>query len=99
VDPSDLTIATRSNGEVRQQAPTRERLFSVEQLIGYISTVMTLEPGDVILTGTPAGVGELKPGDRMEVGIEEIGTLTDTVVEGRASSLRPDVVVYLKRGG
>lgn len=82
VDPGDLTIVTRSNGDARQQAPAREMLFSVEQLIGHISTVMTLGPGDVILTGTPAGVGELKPGDRIEVKTEKIGTLTNTVVEG-----------------
>ncbi len=82
VDPSDLTIRTRLNGEVRQEASTSEKVFSVEQLISYISRVMTLEAGDVILTGTPAGVGELKPGNRVEVEIEGIGTLTNTVVEG-----------------
>lgn len=82
VDPRDLTIRTRLNGEVRQEASTSEKVFSVEQLISYISRVMTLEAGDVILTGTPAGVGELKPGNRVEVEIEGIGTLTNTVVEG-----------------
>jgi len=82
VDPSDLTIRTRLNGEVRQEAPTSEMIFPVEQLISYVSAVMTLEAGDVILTGTPAGVGQLKPGDRIEVEIEGIGTLTNTVVEG-----------------
>jgi 2-keto-4-pentenoate hydratase/2-oxohepta-3-ene-1,7-dioic acid hydratase in catechol pathway len=81
VDPSDLMIRTRLNGEVRQEASTSEMVFSVERLISYISAVMTLEAGDVILTGTPAGVGELKPGDRIEVEIESVGTLTNTVVE------------------
>lgn len=81
VDPTDLTIRTRLNGEVRQEAATSEMIFSVEQLVSFISVVMTLEAGDVILTGTPAGVGELKPGDRIEVEIEGIGTLANTVVE------------------
>lgn len=81
VDPSDLTIRTRLNGEVRQEASTSEMVFSAERLVSYISAVMTLEAGDVILTGTPAGVGELKPGDRIEVQIEGIGTLTNIVVE------------------
>ena len=82
IDPSNLTIRTRLNGEVRQEASTNEMVFSVEHLISHISAVMTLEAGDVIVTGTPAGVGELRPGDRIEVEIEGIGTLTNTVVEG-----------------
>jgi 2-keto-4-pentenoate hydratase/2-oxohepta-3-ene-1,7-dioic acid hydratase in catechol pathway len=81
VDPGELTICTRLNGEVRQEASTSEMVFSPEQLISYVSAVMTLEAGDVILTGTPAGVGELRPGDRVEVAIEGIGILTNTVVE------------------
>jgi 2-keto-4-pentenoate hydratase/2-oxohepta-3-ene-1,7-dioic acid hydratase in catechol pathway len=81
-DPSNLMVRTRLNGELRQEASTSEMVFSVEQLISYISVVMTLEAGDVILTGTPAGVGELQPGDRIEVEIEGIGTLTNTVVKG-----------------
>ncbi len=81
-DPRDLTIRTRLNGEVRQEASTKEMVFSVEQLIDHISRVMTLEAGDVILTGTPAGVGELEPGDRIEVEIESIGTLANAVVGG-----------------
>jgi 2-keto-4-pentenoate hydratase/2-oxohepta-3-ene-1,7-dioic acid hydratase in catechol pathway len=82
VDPGGLSIRTRLNGELRQEASTSEMILSVEQLISHISEVMTLEPGDVVLTGTPAGVGELKPGDRIEVEVEGIGTLTNTVVEG-----------------
>ena len=57
-------------------------IFPVEELISHISAVMTLEAGDVILTGTPAGVGELRPGDRVEVGIAGIGMLANTVVSG-----------------
>jgi 2-keto-4-pentenoate hydratase/2-oxohepta-3-ene-1,7-dioic acid hydratase in catechol pathway len=80
LEPDDLTIRTRLNGVVRQQDSTRKMIFSVEELISHISAVMTLEAGDVILTGTPAGVGELKPGDRVEVEIEGIGTLANSVV-------------------
>ena len=79
VDPADLMIRTRLNGELRQEASTSEMIFPVETLIGSISDVMTLESGDVILTGTPAGVGELRPGDVVEVEIEGIGTLTNPV--------------------
>jgi 2-keto-4-pentenoate hydratase/2-oxohepta-3-ene-1,7-dioic acid hydratase in catechol pathway len=56
-------------------------IFPVDVLVSYISQVMTLEPGDVVLTGTPAGVGELQPGDLVEVEIEGVGTLTNPVVE------------------
>ncbi len=82
IDPGDLRMLTRVNGEVRQKASTSEMFFSVEQLVSHVSAVMTLEAGDVILTGTPAGVGELKPGDTVEVEIEGIGTLANTVVHG-----------------
>ncbi|HKZ69119.1 MAG TPA: fumarylacetoacetate hydrolase family protein, partial [Anaerolineales bacterium] len=79
VDPADVVITCTVNGQVRQMTSTREMVFSVPQLIAFISSVMTLEPGDVILTGTPAGVGPLTPGDRVEINIEGIGTLTNTV--------------------
>jgi 2-keto-4-pentenoate hydratase/2-oxohepta-3-ene-1,7-dioic acid hydratase in catechol pathway len=79
VDPADVVITCTVNGQVRQMTSTREMVFSVPQLIAFISSVMTLEPGDVILTGTPAGVGPLTPGDRVEIDIEGIGTLTNTV--------------------
>jgi len=58
---------------------TREMIFSVEQLMMYISSIMTLEPGDLILTGTPAGVGLLQPGDQVSVHIDGIGTLVNPV--------------------
>ena len=80
LDPAHLTIQTRVNGEIRQNASTADMVFSVAELIAYISQVMTLEPGDVILTGTPAGVGPLQPGDVVEVEIEGIGTLRNPVV-------------------
>lgn len=80
LDPAHLAIRTWVNGEIRQSAFTADMVFSVAELIAYISQVMTLEPGDVILTGTPAGVGPLQPGDVVEVEIEGIGTLRNPVV-------------------
>lgn len=80
LDPAHLAIRTWVNGEIRQSASTADMVFSVAELIAYISQVMTLEPGDVILTGTPAGVGPLQPGDVVEVEIEGIGTLRNPVV-------------------
>jgi 2-keto-4-pentenoate hydratase/2-oxohepta-3-ene-1,7-dioic acid hydratase in catechol pathway len=78
--PDDLGIESRVNGQVRQQSRTRQMIFPIAELIRYISQVMTLEPGDVILTGTPAGVGPLQRGDRVEVEIEGIGVLANPVV-------------------
>jgi 2-keto-4-pentenoate hydratase/2-oxohepta-3-ene-1,7-dioic acid hydratase in catechol pathway len=78
-DPSNASLTTRVNGEVRQQATTAEMVFSVPRLLSYISGVMTLEPGDVVLTGTPPGVGRVSPGDVMEVEIGGIGVLHNTV--------------------
>jgi 2-keto-4-pentenoate hydratase/2-oxohepta-3-ene-1,7-dioic acid hydratase in catechol pathway len=80
LDPTHLAIRTQVNGEIRQSATTADMVFSVAELISYVSQVMTLEPGDVILTGTPAGVGPLQPGDVVEVEIEGIGTLRNPVV-------------------
>ena len=79
LDPSDVLVQTRVNGEMRQMAPTREMMFPVEQLIAFISSVMTLNPGDLILTGTPAGIGPLHAGDTVEVSVEGIGSLTNLV--------------------
>jgi 2-keto-4-pentenoate hydratase/2-oxohepta-3-ene-1,7-dioic acid hydratase in catechol pathway len=81
VEASCLQITTRVNDQIRQRASTSEMIFPVDVLVSYISQVMTLEPGDVVLTGTPAGVGELQPGDLVEVEIEGVGTLTNPVVE------------------
>ena len=84
LDPSDLTIETRVNGVVKQSARTSEMVFSPAFLVSYVSRMMTLYPGDLILTGTPAGVGALASGDLVEVEIEGIGVLTNAV---RASGL------------
>lgn len=80
-DPSDALISCRVNDELRQMASTREMVFTVSQLIAFTSTIMTLEPGDVILTGTPAGVGVLLPGDTVKIEIEGIGTLSNPVIQ------------------
>lgn len=79
-DPTDVEITTTVNGVVRQQARTSLLIHSVADVIAYVSAVMTLLPGDVILTGTPAGVGPLQPGDSVAVSVERIGTLTNPVV-------------------
>ncbi len=80
IDASDLEITLRHNGEVKQHARTSDLLFSVPYLVANISQTLTLEPGDVILTGTPSGVGPIQPGDTTEVEIEKIGVLRNTVV-------------------
>lgn len=76
LDPQSLHIQTRINGQVRQDAPTSYMIFSVIDILCYVSQFMTLEAGDVILTGTPQGVGAVQAGDRIEIEISGIGTLS-----------------------
>ena len=78
-DPSDAVITCRVNGQMRQMASTRDMVFTIGMLIAYISSIMTLEPGDLIFTGTPAGVGRLENGDVVEVEIEGLGKLSNPV--------------------
>ena len=78
-DPADSMITCHVNGEMRQMASTRDMIFNVRQIIAYISSIMSLEPGDLILTGTPAGVGPINPADTVEITIEGIGTLINPV--------------------
>ncbi|MBW3571759.1 MAG: fumarylacetoacetate hydrolase family protein [Gemmatimonadetes bacterium] len=78
-DRGALEVICRVNGQVRQHGRVSEMAFDIPMLIEYISGVMTLEPGDVIATGTPAGVGPLQPGDVVEVEIPGVGTLTNPV--------------------
>ena len=87
IDVSDVLITTRVNNEIRQMASTREMIFNIPQLVVYISSIMTLNPGDIILSGTPAGVGKLEDGDAIEIEIEGIGKLKNTV----AIDLRQDL--------
>ena len=79
VDPLGLRLRARVNGEVRQDANTKEMVFSPVQLVSFVSHVMTLLPGDVISTGTPPGVGPLEPGDVVEIEIAGIGVLRNPV--------------------
>jgi 2-keto-4-pentenoate hydratase/2-oxohepta-3-ene-1,7-dioic acid hydratase in catechol pathway len=83
---SDLRIRTTLDGEERQNGSTNLMVFSVPELVEYISSYTTLLPGDVILTGTPAGVGEMRPGQEVSIEIEGIGTLTNTVTGAAAES-------------
>jgi 2-keto-4-pentenoate hydratase/2-oxohepta-3-ene-1,7-dioic acid hydratase in catechol pathway len=79
VDPeAGLIVETRVNGDLRQQGSTLDFIFSIPALLSYITAAITLEPGDLILTGTPAGVGPLKAGDCVEVSIPGLGVLTNT---------------------
>lgn len=80
IDPADLAVTTTVNGELRQAGRTSLMLRGVDALVSHVSQAMTLLPGDVILTGTPAGVGPLAVGDEVSVTIEQVGTLTNTVV-------------------
>jgi 2-keto-4-pentenoate hydratase/2-oxohepta-3-ene-1,7-dioic acid hydratase in catechol pathway len=73
-----LTLETRVNGELRQHGSTLDFIFPIPKLLSYITAAMTLEAGDLVLTGTPAGVGPLKAGDRVEITIPGLGTLTNT---------------------
>jgi 2-keto-4-pentenoate hydratase/2-oxohepta-3-ene-1,7-dioic acid hydratase in catechol pathway len=79
LDPADLEVACTVDGELRQSGRTSQLIFDVPTLISYISQVMTLLPGDVVLTGTPSGVGPIAPGQRVDVTIEGLGTLTNSV--------------------
>ena len=85
LDSSDLAISTLVNGEVKQQARTSQLERGVAELLAFVSRVMTLLPGDVLLTGTPAGVGPLEAGDRVEVEVEGIGVLANEVVDEDAA--------------
>jgi 2-keto-4-pentenoate hydratase/2-oxohepta-3-ene-1,7-dioic acid hydratase in catechol pathway len=79
LDPSALTLRTYLNGDVVQDGTTKDMVFDVPALVAHVTSVMTLLPGDVILTGTPAGVGPMQVGDEVEVVVEGIGALTNTV--------------------
>lgn len=79
-DPADALVSCIVNGEMRQMASTRDMVFTIRQLVAYASSIMTLEPGDLLFTGTPAGVGPLTPGDIVEVIVEGIGALQNPVI-------------------
>lgn len=79
-DPSDALITCHVNDELRQMASTHDMVFTINQIISFASSVMTLNPGDVILTGTPSGVGTLVPGSKVSINIEGIGSLINPVI-------------------
>jgi 2-keto-4-pentenoate hydratase/2-oxohepta-3-ene-1,7-dioic acid hydratase in catechol pathway len=79
-DPADRLITCHVNGEMRQMSSTRDMVFNIRQLVAFASSIMTLEPGDILMTGTPAGVGPLREGDVVEVNIEGLGTLRNPVI-------------------
>lgn len=79
IDPTDLTIQLFQNGQLRQNSHTRQMIFNCSDIVSFISGSMTLLPGDVILTGTPAGVGPIQSGDRLEVRISGLAPLINTV--------------------
>jgi 2-keto-4-pentenoate hydratase/2-oxohepta-3-ene-1,7-dioic acid hydratase in catechol pathway len=78
--PEEVRVQTRVNGETRQDARTNDMVFSVPELVAEISRFVTLKRGDIIATGTPSGVGEIGPGDEVEVEVESIGTLRNEIV-------------------
>ncbi|MGA7856716.1 MAG: fumarylacetoacetate hydrolase family protein [Terracidiphilus sp.] len=81
VDPeAGLTVETRVNGEIRQHGSTRDFIFSISELLRYITAAITLEPGDLLLTGTPAGVGPLTASDRVDVSIDGLGVLSNAFI-------------------
>jgi 2-keto-4-pentenoate hydratase/2-oxohepta-3-ene-1,7-dioic acid hydratase in catechol pathway len=79
LDPSGTDLEVRVNGEVRQRSSTKNLVFGPAQLVSYVSRIMTLLPGDVIMTGTPSGVGPMEPGQTVEVEIGGIGVLSNPV--------------------
>ena len=81
VDPSDLRISGRLNGELRQDSRTSDLAFNVDQLIAHLTKYFTMLPGDVLITGTPAGIGPMNPGDEYEVEIEGIGSLKNRMTK------------------
>lgn len=79
IDPSNLEVKSILNGDVKQDGNTRDMIFSVPQILSYISGIMTLKQGDIISTGTPCGIGPMNNGDTIEIYIENVGTLTNIV--------------------
>ncbi|MCG6956502.1 MAG: fumarylacetoacetate hydrolase family protein [Gemmatimonadetes bacterium] len=83
VDRAGLAVTTRVNGQIRQHAPASDMVFAIPFLLAHISRIMTLEPGDLIATGTPDGVGPLVAGDEVEISVEGVGAVRNTVREAR----------------
>ncbi|MFH1031574.1 MAG: fumarylacetoacetate hydrolase family protein [Chloroflexota bacterium] len=82
LDPANVTVMTYLNGELKQKGNTRDLIYPIPELINFITQGITLLPGDVIATGTPAGIGPMQSGDTVEVKIEQIGTLRNYLIKG-----------------
>lgn len=80
LEGKDLQVQAFVNGHVRQNSRTRELIFTIPEIVEFISSVMTLLPGDIIATGTPSGIGPIRPGDSVTIHVEGVGALTNTVV-------------------
>jgi 2-keto-4-pentenoate hydratase/2-oxohepta-3-ene-1,7-dioic acid hydratase in catechol pathway len=85
-DPNQLDLWIKVNGQMRQQSNTRHLVYDVARLIEFASSFYTLEPGDVIMTGTPEGVGPVLPGDILEAGIEQVGGFTIRIAPAYATA-------------
>jgi 2-keto-4-pentenoate hydratase/2-oxohepta-3-ene-1,7-dioic acid hydratase in catechol pathway len=85
LDPGNIAILGRVNGEERQRSNTNDLVYSIRKLVAYLSDAFTLLPGDVIMTGTPAGVGPIVPGDVVEIEIPQVGILRNRVIADDAS--------------
>ena len=96
LDPSDLRVQARLNDNTRQDSRTSDLLFNVRQLVSYLSQSTLLVPGDIIITGTPAGVGPMVPGDQVEIEVEGIGILRNHVVAEDATNVRGMETVDLR---
>ena len=81
LDPDNTALETHLNGEIKQQGNTDDLIYSIPELINFVSNVMTLLPGDIIATGTPCGIGPMYPGDTVEIKIQGIGTLRNQVIQ------------------
>jgi 2-keto-4-pentenoate hydratase/2-oxohepta-3-ene-1,7-dioic acid hydratase in catechol pathway len=92
-DPNHLAVTCRVNGEVRQKSNTDQLIFNCRFLVSWASRIMTLEPGDVIATGTPSGISPMKPGDTVEVEIEGIGILSNPLVAEPAAGAKPVIIL------
>ena len=92
-DPNRLAVTCRLNGQVRQQSNTEQCAFNCQYLVSWASRIMTLEPGDVIATGTPAGIGPMQPGDTVEVEVEGIGVLRNPIVAEPDAGATPATIL------
>ena len=87
-DPHTLDIELKVNGEIKQKSNTKHLMFKIPEIFEFITQMFTMEPGDIVVTGTPGGIGPVHPGDLIEATIEKIGTLTNSVIlEGEKNSL------------